>query len=114
MRAIYLFTDSILADCQSVAYECSDYDSFLNVKLDDYVNWVTAGSNLVSVQGECVTCGEDNTKCSPFGLDASKYPVRSVTGVKLYMQTGTKAPFCSTYHFAIDFDLLDSVNSIVI
>ena len=31
MRAIYLFTDSILADCQSVAYECSDYDSFLNV-----------------------------------------------------------------------------------
>jgi len=93
-RAIYLFTDSILADCQSVAYECSDYDSFLN--------------------GECVTCGEDNTKCSPFGLDASKYPVRSVTGVKLYMKTGTKAPFCSTYHFAIEFDLLDSVNSIVI
>ena len=38
MRAIYLFTDSILADCQSVAYECSDYDSFLNVKLDGYLN----------------------------------------------------------------------------
>ena len=75
---------------------------------------VTTGSNLVSVQGECTTCGKYSTQCSPFGLDASKYPVRSVTGVKLYMKTGARAPFCSIYHFAIDFDLLDSVNSIVI
>ena len=89
-RAAYeLFVESIYSDLvdpnnQWIFYECSDYDSFLKVKLDDYVNWVTAGSNLVSIQDECLTCGKDNSKCAKVGLGASKYSVRSVTGVELY------------------------------
>jgi len=56
------------------------------------------------MQGECVTCGEDDTKCSPFGLDAWKYPTRLRTHVKLFMVTGHQAPFCR-YHYAVELDL---------
>ncbi len=31
-RALELFRDSLVSSCEAVAYECTDYDSFLHVK----------------------------------------------------------------------------------
>jgi len=90
MRAIHLFTDSIFTVCQPVAYECKSHDAF--------------------TKGHCVSCGENNTKCSRFGLEASMYPTRSRTNVKLYMETGKKAPFCR-YHYAVELRLANPVEA---
>ncbi|XP_046649317.1 pancreatic triacylglycerol lipase-like isoform X1 [Daphnia pulicaria] len=86
MRVIYLYSDSFLSrnNCQTVAYECSDYDSFN--------------------KGACISCGSDNTKCVPFGLQASSYPSRSRRNVKLFFNTGSNVPYCRM-HYAVNVSL---------
>ncbi|XP_032791095.2 pancreatic lipase-related protein 2 [Daphnia magna] len=75
MRAIHYYSSSLKDICQTVGYECSDYDSFNN--------------------GKCTSCGSDNTKCALFGLDAIKYPSRARVNVKLYFNTVKDDPYCA-------------------
>ncbi|XP_045032720.1 pancreatic lipase-related protein 2, partial [Daphnia magna] len=74
LRAVHYYSSSLKDTCQTVGYECSDYESYNN--------------------GECTSCGSDNTRCAPFGLDAIKYPSRARVNVKLYFNTGQVMPYC--------------------
>ncbi|XP_057367453.1 pancreatic lipase-related protein 2-like [Daphnia carinata] len=75
MRAVHYYSSSLKDVCQTIGYECVDYDSYNS--------------------GKCTSCGSDNTKCAPFGLDAIKYPSRARINVKLYSNTGEVNPYCS-------------------
>ncbi|XP_046641958.1 pancreatic lipase-related protein 2-like [Daphnia pulicaria] len=86
VRAIYLYSESFLSDdsCQSIGYECSDYESFN--------------------KGHCTTCGSDNTQCAPFGLQANTFPIGDRINVKIFFNTGPNFPFCR-YHYAVNINL---------
>lgn len=100
MRVIYLYSDSFLSrnNCQTVAYECSDYDSFNKVTpllIQHMLVLLIFIHIFVSKnKGACISCGSDNTKCVPFGLQASSYPSRSRRNVKLFFNTGSNVPYC--------------------
>ncbi|XP_046449669.1 pancreatic lipase-related protein 2-like [Daphnia pulex] len=84
-RAVHIYSESLLSSsCKTIGYECSDYDSFN--------------------KGKCTTCGSDNTHCAPFGLQATSFPTRSRTNVKLYFNTGESFPYCRS-HYAVSVDL---------
>ncbi|XP_046636690.1 pancreatic lipase-related protein 2-like isoform X2 [Daphnia pulicaria] len=75
MRVLDLYSESFLPDaCQSIAYKCSDYESFQ--------------------KAECTSCGSDNSQCTPFGLQANNYPIGNQDNVKLYFNTGESSPYC--------------------
>ncbi|XP_057367452.1 pancreatic triacylglycerol lipase-like [Daphnia carinata] len=74
LRAVYYYSSSLMDTCQTVGYECSDYHTYKS--------------------GKCTSCGSDNTRCAPFGLDAIRYPSRARVHVKLYFNTGKKFPYC--------------------
>ncbi|XP_046641911.1 pancreatic lipase-related protein 2-like isoform X2 [Daphnia pulicaria] len=85
-RSIHLYSESFLSDdsCQSIGYECSDYESFN--------------------KGHCTSCGSDNTQCAPFGLQANTFPIGDRINVKIFFNTGPDFPFCR-YHYAVNINL---------
>ena len=50
---------------------------------------------LKLIKGECITCGINNTQCAVFGLEATSFPSRSPTGIKLFFNTDKQDPYCS-------------------
>jgi pancreatic triacylglycerol lipase len=94
MRAILLFIDSLTQPCQSVAYEC---DSYANFKQVIFVHSFTE-SKLIewNFQGKCALCG--TSSCAPMGISADKYPTRSRTNVKMYLDTASSPPYCESFH----------------
>ncbi|RXG52943.1 Pancreatic lipase-related protein 2 [Armadillidium vulgare] len=75
-RAIHYYNESIWnPSCEWKAYECSDYETFLQ-------------------PDQCKSCGADNTKCAFLGLRAIEYPDKSRKNVKFYMKTKDQPPFC--------------------
>nr|CAH0103127.1 unnamed protein product [Daphnia galeata] len=85
VRAVHIYSESLLSsNCKTIGYECADYDSFN--------------------EGKCTTCGSDNTHCAPFGLQATSFPTRNRTNVKLYFNTGDSFPYCRA-HYAVTVDL---------
>jgi len=74
-RAIYLYKDSIKSECNFLSHECASYEKFEN--------------------GECASCGPDNTQCAYMGFHAEKYPAKDTrVNVRLYDDTDDKEPFC--------------------
>ncbi|XP_057367787.2 pancreatic lipase-related protein 3-like [Daphnia carinata] len=85
LRAVHFYSEALIpTDCKTVAYECSDYESFNN--------------------GRCTSCGSDNTKCALFGLEATNFPTRSRKNVNLYFKTGGDFPYCR-YKYLIKLNL---------
>lgn len=45
-------------------------------------------------QGNCYSCGNDNSHCAPVGMKAILYPNKTRTNVRLYYTTTDSSPFC--------------------
>lgn len=85
MRSVRFYSESLIpTDCSTVGYECSNYESFNN--------------------GLCTSCGLDNNKCAPFGLEATSFPTRSRKNVNIYFKTGGDFPYCR-YQYLIKLSL---------
>ena len=48
------------------------------------------------LQGQCASCGADNTKCASFGMQSIQYPLGDRVNIPLYFDTGKDAPYIST------------------
>ena len=98
-RAVSLFNDALLPNsCQSVGYQCASMDAFKRVKriyISSFNNFILLRVIIHNfTQGDCASCGEDNTRCALFGMRAESYPSRSLSGVRLFLNTAGRAPFC--------------------
>jgi pancreatic triacylglycerol lipase len=94
MRAILLFIDSLTQSCQSVAYECDSYATFKQVT---FIHSFTESKLIeLNFQGKCASCG--TSSCAPMGISADKYPKRSRTNVKMYLDTAPTSPYCESFH----------------
>ena len=60
-------------------------------------------------QGKCASCG--TSSCAPMGISADKYPTRSRTNVRMYLDTTSSSPYCKSFpngYSAIDLSSDDS------
>uniref|UniRef100_T1J6A4 Lipase domain-containing protein n=1 Tax=Strigamia maritima TaxID=126957 RepID=T1J6A4_STRMM len=92
IRAHDYFIESINPPCPFLGTQCSSYEDFLS--------------------GECFDCGPNGDKCAPMGYHAvlwSNTSTPSYRPVKMFLQTGSEAPFCRYHHrveVSMDDDLL--------
>jgi len=87
MRSIYLYTESINSPCPFYAYRCPSYDAFL--------------------QGLCMNCGLNNTRCATMGHHADDFIAKLKPGeenVKMFLVTGAEVPRCR-YNYLVEVDL---------
>lgn len=78
-RSVLLFLDSVTNACRTVAYPCSDYDSFLD--------------------GKCLSCeGFDSLGCPLFGYDVIRWKevLLQRNQTSTYFSTNAAPPFCRT------------------
>jgi len=87
MRSIYLYTESINSPCPFWGYRCPSYDAFL--------------------QGLCMNCGQNNTRCATMGHYADNFIPKLKAGeknVKMYLTTGADVPRCR-HNYLVEVDL---------
>jgi len=87
MRSIYLYTESINSPCPFYGYRCPSYDAFL--------------------QGLCMNCGLNNTRCATMGHHADNFISKlkpNEENIKMYLTTGADRPRCR-HNYLVEVDL---------
>lgn len=87
----------MFGDCQTVGYQCDDYDDFL--------------------EGKCADCGEDGTKCELMGTWTSHWEppagyrhASKLMPKKMFIVTGSGQPYCCKY---LEFMRLTNLNGFI-
>ncbi|XP_066968507.1 pancreatic triacylglycerol lipase-like [Macrobrachium rosenbergii] len=86
-RAPKLFTDSIRSKCPYMAFQCNSYQQYLN--------------------GNCLTCGEDGTRCARMGYHADTWTgAENHSYTSFYLSTTSGPDYC-VYHYQLKINLGD-------
>ncbi|KAK7069512.1 hypothetical protein SK128_016319 [Halocaridina rubra] len=87
-RAAKLFTDSIRSQCPYMAFQCDSYKQYLD--------------------GECLTCGKDGSRCTSMGYYADSWPgVRNNESHATFYLTTTAGPHYCVYHYRLTIEVGD-------